>query len=103
MKTTEKELDTHSIDVRVGERIREIRKSKGMTQKDLAKHIGVKFQQVQKYECALNRVSASKLWMIAELLEVKVRDLFGEELMQRLEGKRNQGKVRGRKRAEQVS
>ena len=87
MKTTEKELDTHSIDVRVGGRIREIRKSKGITQKDVAKHIGVRFQQVQKYECAINRVSASKLWMIAELLEVKVEDFFGEELMQRLKSK----------------
>ena len=78
MRTTEKELDTHSIDVRVGERIREIRKSGGLSQKDLAKQVGVTFQQIQKYECALNRVSASKLWMIAELLEVKVRDLFVE-------------------------
>ena len=87
MKTTEKELDTHSIDVRVGERIREIRKSKGITQKDVAKHIGVRFQQVQKYECAINRISASKLFMVAELLGVKVGDLFGEELMQRLKSK----------------
>ena len=78
MRTTEKELDTHSLDVRVGERIREIRKSGGLSQKDLAKQVGVTFQQIQKYECALNRVSASKLWMIAELLEVKVRDLFVE-------------------------
>ena len=102
MNTTEKELDTHSIDVRVGQRIREIRKSKGMTQRDIAKHIGVRFQQVQKYESALNRVSASKLWMIAELLDVKVADLFGEELIQRLKSNKIKQRSKGKK-AEQVS
>ena len=87
METGEKKNDLHSIDVRVGRRIREIRKSRGMTQMDIAKHVGVRFQQVQKYESAMNRVSASKLWMIAELLEVQVRDFFEDELTQKLKGK----------------
>ena len=68
----------HSIDVRVGQRIKEFRKSLGMTQKHLAIQIGVKFQQVQKYETAQNRVSASRLWMIAEVLGVKAGDFFEE-------------------------
>ena len=79
MKTRKKKIDAHSIDVRVGQRIREIRKSIGMTQKHLAIQIGVRFQQVQKYECALNRVSASRLWMIAEVLDVKVGDFFEDD------------------------
>ena len=66
----------HPIDARVGQRIREIRKSMEMTQSDLAKKIGVRFQQVQKYEAGANRVSASKLWMIAEVLGVRVEDFF---------------------------
>lgn len=76
MKTRKKKIDAHPIDIRVGQRIREIRKSLGMTQRVIAKQIGVRFQQVQKYEAALNRVSASKLWMIAEVLGVGVEDLF---------------------------
>ena len=67
---------SHPIDIRVGQRIKEIRKSMGMTQRHLAKQIGVKFQQIQKYESAINRVSASKLFMIAEALGVRVEDLF---------------------------
>ena len=45
---------------------------------ELGERIGVRFQQVQKYETGLNRVSASRLYMIAEALDVKVGDLFGE-------------------------
>lgn len=43
---------------------------------DLAKQIGMKFQQVQKYESASNRVLASRLYMIAEALDMEVIDLF---------------------------
>ena len=68
----------HSIDIRVGQRIREIRKSLGMTQKHLAIQIGVRFQQVQKYETAQNRVSAGRLFLIAEILGVEVEDFFEE-------------------------
>ena len=78
MKTRKKKINAHSIDVRVGQRIREIRKSLGMTQKHLAIQIGVRFQQVQKYETAQNRVSAGRLFMIAEILGVEVGDFFKE-------------------------
>lgn len=71
-----KKLKPHPVDVRVGERIREIRKSREMSQSDLAKQIGVRFQQVQKYENALNRISASRLYMTAEALDVEIGDLF---------------------------
>ena len=77
-KTRKKKINAHSIDVRVGRRIKEIRKSMEMTQDDLAKQIGVRFQQVQKYETAQNRVSASRLFMIAEVFGVKVGDFFEE-------------------------
>lgn len=49
----------------VGERIHVLRKSKGLTQTELGRAIGVTFQQVQKYENGMNRVGASRLSDIA--------------------------------------
>lgn len=59
--------EQRNIDAHVGARIRERRKSMGMTQTDLGNAIGVKFQQIQKYETGANRVSASKLFLMAEI------------------------------------
>lgn len=64
------------IDQHVGNRIRHCRWMKGMSQQDLAARCNVKFQQVQKYETGVNRVSASRLWEIAEALEVEVAYFF---------------------------
>lgn len=64
------------VDVHVGSRIRDERTNLGLTQTDLGTAIGVTFQQVQKYERGLNRVSASMLVRIAEALGVNVGDLF---------------------------
>jgi transcriptional regulator with XRE-family HTH domain len=65
------------IDVEVGRRIRIERTSRGISQTDLGKKIGVTFQQVQKYEKGLNRVGASRLTMIANVLGVPVATFFG--------------------------
>ena len=73
-----KQANPHAVDVHVGERIRELRHLREMTQMELAKQVGVRFQQVQKYETGFNRVSASRLFMIAEALDVEVADLFGD-------------------------
>ena len=43
-----------------------------LTQLQLAGACGVRFQQIQKYECAANRMSAARLWQLAEVLEVPV-------------------------------
>ncbi|MEM8572892.1 MAG: helix-turn-helix transcriptional regulator, partial [Pseudomonadota bacterium] len=48
----------------------------GMTQQQLADHVGIKFQQIQKYETGMNRISASRLWEIAEALDVPVNYFF---------------------------
>lgn len=42
----------------------------GMPQKELAKQLGISFQQVQKYESGANRISASKLWQLCDVLDV---------------------------------
>ncbi len=47
-----------------------------MTQQQLGDKVGIKFQQIQKYETGMNRVSASRLWNIAEALGVQVSFFF---------------------------
>lgn len=66
----------HPIDAHVGIRIRDRRVQLGITQECLGKSIGITFQQIQKYERAANRVSASKLLQISERLDVPVSFLF---------------------------
>ena len=66
----------HPVDVHVGKRIRHRRWLVGVTQQQLAEKVGIKFQQIQKYETGANRVSASRLWDIAEALEVDVSFFF---------------------------
>ena len=48
----------------------------GTTQQQLADAVGIKFQQIQKYETGMNRVSASRLWDIAHALDVPVTFFF---------------------------
>ena len=71
-------LSPDPIDIDVGRRIRVRRKWLGVSQASLAEHLGVSFQQVQKYERGFNRVSASVLVRIAEKLETTVSALVGE-------------------------
>ncbi len=66
----------HPVDVHVGKRVRHRRWMVGMTQQQLAEKVGIKFQQIQKYETGMNRVSASRLWDIAEALSVPVAYFF---------------------------
>ena len=66
----------HPVDVHVGKRIRHRRWLVGMTQQQLAEQVGIKFQQIQKYETGANRVSASRLWDISEALYVPVSFFF---------------------------
>ncbi|MBV7397109.1 helix-turn-helix domain-containing protein [Mameliella sediminis] len=66
----------HPVDVHVGKRIRHRRWLVGMTQQQLAERVGIKFQQIQKYETGANRVSASRLWDIADALDVPVSFFF---------------------------
>nr|WP_107676195.1 helix-turn-helix transcriptional regulator [Agrobacterium sp. LAD9] len=68
--------EPHAVDVAVGRAIRKRRLINGISQSDLGAHIGVTFQQVQKYEKGANRVSASMLVVIARALHVDVRSFF---------------------------
>ncbi len=66
------------IDVQVGSRIRVRRLLIGMNQETLAKALGLTFQQVQKYEGGANRVSASRLSQIADVLGVSISYFFSD-------------------------
>ena len=62
----------NDIDLHLGKRLRRRRRLLGLTQQQLASVVGVRFQQIQKYECGANRISAARLWSLAEALEVPV-------------------------------
>lgn len=66
----------HPVDIHVGKRIRHRRWLIGKTQQQLAEQVGIKFQQIQKYETGANRVSASRLWDISDALDVPVSFFF---------------------------
>lgn len=69
----------HPIDKHVGRRIRHARWMRGTTQQDLGDAVGCKFQQIQKYEIGANRVSASRLWDIADALSLPVAYFFEDQ------------------------
>jgi len=67
---------SHYVDIHVGQKIRRRRWMTDMTQKQLADAVGIKFQQIQKYETGANRVSASRLFEISQALSVPVSYFF---------------------------
>ena len=67
---------TAAIDDHVGARIRERRIMLGLTQQQLAEMIGVTYQQAHKYERGINRISAGRLFEIAQVLSVPVNYFF---------------------------
>ncbi|HEX3919245.1 MAG TPA: helix-turn-helix transcriptional regulator [Caulobacteraceae bacterium] len=64
------------IDLHLGKRMRRRRRLLGLTQEQLANACGVRFQQIQKYECGANRVSAARLFRIARALDVQMNYFF---------------------------
>ena len=76
---TEQANTPDPIDVEVGRRIRARRKAMGLSMQTLGDHIGVSYQQCEKYEKGANRVSASMLVRIAQRLETTVGALVGED------------------------
>ena len=56
------------VDVHVGGRVRARRTLIGMSQEELGKHVGLTFQQIQKYEKGMSRIAASRLWQFSLIL-----------------------------------
>ncbi len=74
----DKTLHPNQIDQQVGRRLKFIRLRRGLTQKQVADEIGISFQQIQKYEQGMNRISASRLWQFSHIMEVDISDFFTE-------------------------
>ena len=77
MKNDDTEKKTSEVDIRIGERIKIRRILMNLTQNELAQHLNVTCQQLQKYEKGKNRVSASALYNIAQKLCVPVGYFYG--------------------------
>ncbi len=62
------EFGPRPVDVHVGGRVKAGRTLIGMSQEELGKHVGLTFQQIQKYERGMNRIAASRLWQFSLVL-----------------------------------
>jgi len=78
MATYTEENSPHPLDVALGSRIRLRRRELSLSQEQLARQVGITFQQVQKYEHGTNRVSFSRLVEIAQALRCGVMDIVGD-------------------------
>jgi transcriptional regulator with XRE-family HTH domain len=81
-KNSQKEVSlvAHPVDLHVGLMIKRARALKNMSQGDVATKLNISFQQIQKYEYGSNRISASKLYEIAQMLNVPLSFFFDELL-----------------------
>lgn len=73
---TNKNKAPHPVDVHVGAKIRQRRTMLGVSQEKLADSLDLTFQQIQKYETGRNRVSASRLYEIGEILDTDISHFF---------------------------
>ncbi len=73
-----KQSGPHPIDVHVGNRVRLRRLMLGMSQETLGKALGLTFQQIQKYEKGSNRIGASRIFKLSELLEVPIQYFYDD-------------------------
>ena len=71
--------DTQELEKHVGQRIRQRRIMLGLTQQELARLVGITYQQAHKYERGINRVSAGRLYHVANVLQVDL-GYFYEDL-----------------------
>ncbi len=78
-KTTTSPKRPNSTDTYVGSRVRMRRKILGMSQEKLGEQLGISFQQVQKYEKGTNRIGASRLQTISQILEMPISYFFPQE------------------------
>jgi len=70
--------EPNPVDIHVGKRVRARRTLMGLSQSKLGKAIDTTFQQVQKYERGINRISSSRLYQIAEVLDVPIPYFFDD-------------------------
>ncbi len=66
----------NQIDIEIGRNLKRVRHEHGLSQTNLGHMIGVTFQQVQKYETGVNRIAASRLVEIAQVLKIDVKEIL---------------------------
>lgn len=66
----------HSVDVHVGRQLKNIRTLRRLSQTDVARRLGLSFQQIQKYEIGSNRIAASRLYELSNILDVPTSYFF---------------------------
>ncbi len=93
LKTNYSSRSPNPIDIHVGARVRLRRNLLGLTLETLAKAVGVTYQQLQKYERGVNRVGASRLFILGRALEVPVAFFFDDlpAAAKRAPGRRSRG------------
>lgn len=67
---------SHPVDVHVGRRLKQIRTLRRMSQTDVARKLNLSFQQIQKYEIGSNRIAASRLYELSNVLGVPTSYFF---------------------------
>ena len=72
------QMNSNEIDSHVGQRMRQLRESLGLSQGRLGRQLGLTFSQVQKYEKGANRIGAGRLYILAGLLDVPIQYFFEE-------------------------
>lgn len=78
VKRSTKKDGPHPVDVHVGARVKLRRMILGMSQETLGKALGLTFQQIQKYEKGVNRIGASRIFELSNLLEVPVQYFYDD-------------------------
>jgi transcriptional regulator with XRE-family HTH domain len=91
----------NDIDLHLGRRLRRRRRLLGLTQQQLASAVGIRFQQIQKYECGANRISAARLWQLSEALEIPI-GYFYDGLTEAQERREREGAIHNDKRPGEV-
>jgi len=69
-------MELDDVERHIGKQIKMLRMSQKISQKELAKKMGITYQQVQKYETGLNRISVSRLWQICDIFSITPNVLF---------------------------
>lgn len=77
-QTSGKSDGPHPIDIHVGSRVRLRRLMLGMSQDKLGEALGLTFQQVQKYEKGINRIGASRIFRLSEILGVPIQFFYDD-------------------------
>lgn len=76
MKARTDSRKARAIDACIGQNIKQARQSRSISQQDLARHLDISYQQVQKYERGNNRISAGRLYQVAQLMDIPVEHFY---------------------------